>query len=1015
VTAPALFSGATPRYFTIAPGRAFLRELAAALRDSAGGDPVALSDALVYLPTRRAVRGLLDAFVDTAPNGRASLLPRIRALGDAEEDALDVFDGAPVYSDEGVSEGSDSERGEGRAALAPVISSSERRLALARMVAEKDKAFFDGQRDWAGAVAAADELGKLLDSLYTEEIDFTRFETLAPDALADHWRRNLDFLSIVTRTWPAYLAARGRMDPAERRIALIERQAAAWRRAPPQTPVIIAGTTGSTPAVARMMKTVAALPRGAVILPGLDQGAPDHVWTAVDEPHPQSGLKELLSTLSISRSDVAFLAPPQDARAAARTGLLTMALRPADASDDWRGWAEDARAHPETLARALEGVELVEAPDEELEAAAIALKLRETAQSGGGTAMLVTPDRDLARRVSAKMRRWGISVDDSGGVPFSNSPCGTFLRLTAAWLADIADPVALMAMLDHPLFGGAMAPGARRKATLAFDRALRGLRPRPGVDGLRRKLAEDPAFAEEGEELFAQIAAAAGRWPKADAAFASRLDAHLEISERLAETAGDAPGRLWRGPDGETGAALLAQLRDGLDHIAHDRARDYPAIFARLIAGASVRRRDRGHPRLSILGPLEARLQTADTVILGGLNEGVWPRDAAIDPFLSRPMRRDLGLPSPERRIGLAAHDFMQLAAAPRLMLTRAARAGGKPAKPSRWIVRLKNILKGADALSGVERGPWCEGLARRLDAPAKVAPAPAPRPRPPVEARPAAFFVTRIEKLMRDPYAIYARAVLRLKKLDILDDPFGARQAGELFHRALQDYAQAAPPQTHKERVAALARLVDAHAEDYGLTADHRAFWSSRIEAALDWLAAWDAERSARGAPAVIEGEGAWDFTLDGRDFRLSARADRIDRLHDGTAQIIDYKTGAPPSLKQQATFSPQLPLTAIIAARGGFAALGPVTVAGFDYVRVIGRGNAAADTVGAQGAKAEALAREAHEGLIALLRHFNDPSTPYLSQPRPQFMDAYGDYDHLARRRERNAQGETAEGAGP
>lgn len=1003
MTAETIFSLRGPRYFTIAPGRPFLTDLARAIRTAISpaetDDPAALADAVIYLPTRRAVRGLLQAFVETAPGERASLLPRIKALGDADEDELIAFDGDAV--DE--------------ATLTPAISSSERRLALARMVAEKDKAFFDGQRDWAGAVAAADELGRLLDSLYTEEIDPALFETLAPEALADHWRRNLEFLSIVTEAWPAYLKARERMDPAERRIALINRQNAAWREHPPQGPVIVAGTTGSTPAVARMMKTVAHLPKGCVVLPGLDIEAPPHVWEAIDEPHPQSGLKQLLGSLGVERNVISpFPMPdlmPDDVRETPRTNLLTMALRPAGASDDWRGWAETARVDRKSLAKALNGIELIEAPDEEFEAAAIALKLREIVEDSPKTAMLVTPDRDLARRVSVKMRRWGVSVDDSGGVPFANAPCGTFLRLTATWLADIADPVALMAVLDHPLFGGGMAPLERHKAVMAFDKALRGLRPRPGLHGLARKLDENENFNakgnEKGKALLERIKTLAAEWPGAGASFAERFETHLAVSEQLAENEDIDKGRLWRGEDGETGAELLAQLHEGLDHITHDRASDYPAIFSRLISTASVRRRNDAHPRLSILGPLEARLQTADAIILGGLNEGVWPRDAAIDPFLSRPMRATLGLPSPERRIGLAAHDFMQLASAPRLMMTRSARAGGKPAKPSRWIIRLKNILKGADALSQIECNDYYESLTRRLDAPQRITPARPPQPTPPLEARPSDFYVTRIEKLMRDPYAIYARAILRLKKLDALSEPFGPRHAGELFHKALQDYAEGAAPKTHAEGVTALNMLVETHAEEYGLTADHRAFWGSRIDVSLDWLITWDTERRAIGAPAIVEENGAWSFSIDGRDYTLSARADRIDRLHDGAAYIIDYKTGAPPSLKQQATFSPQLPLTALIVANGGFETLGAAPISGFEYLRIIGRGKSSNDTVGASAGGASTLIEDAQKGLIELLTHFSNPSTTYSSQPRPQYQDGYGDYDHLARRRERNAQG--------
>ena len=989
-----VFERQAPRYFTIAPGRSFLSDLATALRAAAPtGDPAALADMTIYLPTRRAVRALTQAFIDSAPDARASLLPQIRALGDIDEDELLVFDAGAADDPD----------------LPPAISGSERRLALARLVAEKDKAFFDGQRDWAGAVAAADELGKLLDSLYTEEVPHERFETLAPDRLADHWRRNLEFLSIVTEAWPAYLEARGRMDPAARRIALIARQTAAWRRTPPATPVIVAGTTGSTPAVARMMKTVARLPMGCVVLPGLDRRAPPHVWDAIDEPHPQSGLKHLLEALETTREAVADwpLKEPAPAGAQARADLLTMALRPAGASDDWRSWTAAAKTDRRNLKTALHRVELVEAADEEFEAASIALKLREVIDTKTRTAMLVTPDRDLARRVSMKMRRWGVTVDDSGGVPFANSPCGTFLRLTASWLADIADPAALMAVLDHPLFGGGLDASARKHAAGELDLALRGLRPARGAEGLKRKL-DGANLGEAARALFRRISALAQEKPAGEAPFAARFEAHLAISETLAASdTEDGADRLWRGDDGEAGAELLAQLKDGLDHIAQDAPSDYPAIFSRLIATASVRRRAPAHPRLFILGPLEARLQRADVIILGGLNEGVWPRDAAIDPFLSRPMRATLGLPSPERRIGLAAHDFMQLAAAADLMLTRALRAGGKPAKPSRWIVRLKNILKGAGALGDIDNSARYDALARRLDAPQVMKRIEAPQPTPPVDARPTSFYVTRIEKLMRDPYSIYARAVLRLKRLDRLNEPFGARHAGELFHKVLEDYARKEPPARPSDAAGALRALFETHAEYFGMTSEHRPFWDARADEALSWLAEWDRRRRALGAPAVIEKEGAWTFDIDGRAYTLSARADRIDRLDSAAAYIIDYKTGAPPTLKQHKTFSPQLPLTALIVAEGGFEALGAIPVDGFEYVRVVGAKSPTADNVGAQGEDCAGLMEKAREGLTALLRHFSDPATPYASQPRPQYVDAYGDYDHLARRRERNAQG--------
>ena len=953
-----------------------------------------LSDSVILLPTRRGARALIDAFVDTSPGGRASLLPRIKALGDVEEDEFIVFEGDAADEID----------------LPPAISASQRRLALAKLVAEKDKVFFDGQRHWAGAIAAADELGKLLDSLYTEEIDPNALENIVPDALAAHWRHSLSFLSIVTESWPTYLAECGLIDPAERRVKLIDRQTQRWRQKPPQTPVIVAGTTGSAPAVARMMKVVANMPLGCVVLPGLDLASAPRVWDAIDEPHPQSGLKALLSSLELPREDIAPWpqAAAGDSNIDDRTALITVALRPAGASDDWRNWAKKAVTDDGALTRALTNVEIVEAPDEDREAAAIALKLRAAIEDKDLTAMLVTPDRDLARRVSLKMRRWGVAMDDSAGVPFANTPCGTYLRLTAQWLMDISNPVSLMALLDHALFGGGLADAQKSKSRTAFDSALRGLKPNRGIAGLATKLSGYKYFDDDGKALLEIIETIIKDWPGDKSSFAQRFDAHLTISERLAATADeDGAMRLWRGEDGEAGANLLAQFQDGLAQITHDQPQEYAEIFSRLIAGEVVRKRAPAHPRLSILGPLEARLQPAGLVILGGLNEGIWPRDAAIDPFLSRPMRQALGLPSPERRIGLSAHDFSQLTAAPAVMMTRAVRSSGKPAKPSRWIVRLKNILSGANALSTIDRTHAYEKLADALDEPLKPVWIKAPQPKPPLNARPVDFYVTQIEKLMRDPYAIYARHVLRLRKMDRLDEAFESRHMGNLFHAILHDYAAAPLPDLHKQRVEVLNALLDQRGEGFGLTKDHRAFWSRPAQDAFDWLVRWDRTRRKTGSPIVLEESGKWTFSIGGCSYSLAARADRIDQSHDSGAFIIDYKTGTPPSLAQAKSINPQLPLTGLIVEGGGFEKLGPAPVNGFEYVRILRRSSAKANDTTVDGAEAKSIVDATRERLFNLLAHYQDPNTAYLSQPRPQFVDDYGDYDHLARRRERNAMG--------
>ncbi len=992
-----LFPLKAPRVFSIDAGRPFLDDLARALAATIpAGDPLALADIEIFLPTRRAARALTDAFVASA-KGTASLLPRIRPLGDVDEDeiALDT----EFSADEG---------------LPPAISPLERRLVLARMVAAAEKSFFAGQENWPAAIAAAQELGALLDSFYAEEVSFSGLADLVPVEHAAHWSRTLDFLRIVTEAWPAYLDERGLTDPAERRARLIDAQAERLARQKPDHPVIVAGTTGSAPAVARLMRAVADLPRGAVVLPGLDRAlARDaKAWAVIEDPHPQAGLKALLGAFGLDPAEIRAWPRSGDQSGPdahnSRARLLSLALRPAEATDDWRDEVAKASAADPKLQNACDGLTFIEAADEDAEAAAVAILMREALETPGRTAMLVTPDRNLSRRVAAKMRRWDVVVDDSAGVPFANSPCGTYLRLVALWLDAPNDPHAVLSLVRAPLAGFGLDERARRRAVAALDEGLRGLEPAPGVEGLRAKIAaaavRSPALAERAAPLIEWLGDAVHAWPARAAPFTTLLDAHIAAAESLAASDEEAGvERLWRGEDGEAGAMLLADIRLAAGVLGDVAAGDYARAFAQLLSGAIVRRRAPAYPRLSILGPLEARLQSADLVILGGLNEGVWPGDAGADPFLSRAMREKLGLPSPERRTGLAAHDFAQGAAAPRVALTSAMRSGGAPARPSRWIVRLKNILAGAGALETIDASARLAAWSETLDDAGHPAPVKPPKPTPPVEARPRALFVTRIEKWLRDPYSIYAQYILGIRKLDRLGEPFDARHLGNLLHKVFERAALAGAARGD------LAALFAEEAPRHGFGAVEAAFWEPSIEKALDWFAAFHAERLAQGKPVILEQEGAAVFKAAAGPFTLSAKPDRIDLLSGGEAFLFDYKSGTIPSPAQMRTFRVQLPLTALIAENGGFEALGPVRVAGFHYLKTLGRkADSRANETGAAGPEAQALMRETEDGLIEWINAFDDPSTPYRSQPRPQFTDDFGDYDHLARRREWGALGD-------
>lgn len=989
---PNFFDADPPRFFSVDPGRPFLKDLTEGLLTSFDLEALHISDAEIFLPTRRAARALGETFFEAAKarGEAATLLPRIRPIGDVDEDTLSLFLGDA----------------EDELELLPPVSAMERKLVLAQMVAQKDEAY-SGQKNWFAALSAANELAKILDSFYTEEIPFSSIKSLVPDRFAEHWQQSLKFLEIVTDMWPAYLQNIGRSDPSMRRAQLIHAQADRFADTCPAHPIIIAGTTGSAPSVARLMSVVAQLPKGSVILPGFDRKlASEHGWDQIDAPHPQAGLKSLLEKIDIPPAQI--IPWHNSGSGSRRSSLLSLALRPASATDDWRHLIKEETTLDPNFIAATQGLRLIDAADEEEEANAIALLMRETLETPKKTAMLVTPDRDLSRRVAAKMRRWDVLVDDSAGVPFHNSQRGTFLRLVAQWLCEPKNCTALVALLRHPLARNGLGAGEAQKTTNLFDSLLRGLEP-PGSALLSLQSAIGEVRNDQDRDLAANalnnLNKAFDGWAsKAATNFADLLDGHMMAAEIIAATP-DMPGGecLWQDDDGQAATTLIADLREANISIAISRA-DYPSIFTQIVASTVTRRRTPAHPQLSILGPLEARLQTADLVILGGLNEGIWPGDAAIDPFLSRPMRQEINLPSPERRIGLSAHDFAQLAASDDVVLTRAGRTGGTPTKPSRWIVRLRNIISGTKGNTRLDQSQKFAYLSATLDAPDHVAPVGPPKFAPPLAARPKSLYVTRIGKLLRDPYGVYASQILKLRKRDKLGEPFAARHLGELFHTIFELFANAHPTSMPKNPKQELQRLFDEHAPRYGYGAFERAFWGGNAEETLSWFADFHEQSLSYGAPVIIEGEGACEIEIAGETFTLKARADRIDAMTGRDFFVFDYKSKSMPSFKQiKSDFNPQLPLTALIAEQGGFQNLNASKIGGFYYLRFLQRHNdEKKNKVGATGDDARAAVRDAELGLRTLIDYYQNPDTCYLSQPRPEFTDDWGDYDHLARRRE-------------
>ncbi|HVY84541.1 MAG TPA: double-strand break repair protein AddB [Caulobacterales bacterium] len=959
-----LFEGPAPRLRAIPASAPFLDVLADAMvsalvRDD---DPFALSDAIVLLPNRRASRGLVDAFAKRLRG--AALLPAIKPLGDLDDDP-DVWGAEPIALD-----------------VPPAIEATRQRLELAALIRARDAAS-GGVADPARAIALSDELKRLLDSAAAaDEVRWDRLGNLVEESeLATHWQQSAQFLQIITDYWPQRLKADGLADPGARRSALLLALAREWERKPPTRPIIIAGSTGSVAATRALMRVAARLPRGAVVFPGLDIDLDDDAWDAIGDQHPQFALKETLRALNVDRRDVPSLGEEDEAGRTRRV-LLREALAPAEKTADWLARL-DAAGGAVFVAAGAEGVRLLEAATEDEEATAIALLLREVLESESKTAALSTPDVGLARRVEAKLRRWGVNPVVSHGRPLRETRAGLFIALLCELAGDPAESVALAALLKHPLTTlGLGAETLARARTALEHEILRGARRCAELDELEAFAKSPPAkdLARRVREAFAPLIALAREEQTTLARFA---DAISETAEAVADAK-----VLWRGPDGEGVAGLLTEAIAHGGELGALSPYEAQRALTTLMRGRETPPAQGGDPRVAIWGPLEARLQRRDLMILGGLNEGVWPAPPSEDPFMSRQMRARLGLPSLDARIGLAAHDFAQLASAPEIVLTRSLKRESAPSIASRWLWRLETLVRGAGVELKSADAPvaW----AQALDAPSDTRKPRIPRPKPPANARLKRISVTQVETLIRDPYAVYARRLLGLEALKPIGAPPNHAERGTAVHAAIERFADGADP-------ARLLEVLDEELRKAGFPAERRVAERSRVATSVAMLLEWLDERRARGAQVYAEKDGALALACG---VTLSGKADRIE-IAPQEAAILDFKTGAPPSDPQVASgLSPQLPLEAAMLARGAFKDVPKAKASELVYWRFGG-----ADP-GARVIDLDMSAHEAGEKALAelekLLRRYAERDQPFLSKPRVQFLKPYADYDLLARRKE-------------
>ena len=904
-----------PAVYTIPAHRAFADALAKGLIAQHGGDDsgLALARGIILLPNNRAVRALRDAFV--RESGSGLLLPRLVPIGDIDLDETLGNALMPMGEEAGVP---------------PAIGSAERLMILTRLVMA-ERARLGEPVDLGEGYRLAVALAQTLDQLIVEKKGPHDLHEARDEDMSAHWDKAFELFSLLFEQWPRELERRGCLDAAERRNRLLAAVAARWSASPPDRFVVAAGIVTTAPAVAGLLRAVAYLPQGAVVLPDLDQYLDDAQWAEIgpvdgqapepgepqpQEAHAQYALKQLLHRMGVNRAEVALWrwGSEHDARAA-RGKAISNAMLPALLTGTW--------PYIDEKERSLAGVSAIEAADPAEEAQAIAIALREAVETPERTAALVTPDRQLATRVSAHLARWGIEADDSAGRPLAQLPPGTLLLALAQAGAESFAPVALLAVLKHPLVKAGEDRLGWLEQVRRLDLLLRGPRPPAGLAGIATLLESVGRRSEALRDWWPQVsfilapleAAFAGERPLPDLLAALRDTASALTGERI-----------WAGHQGHAAAALFADLEGAAPHgpPAAD-PRGFAAMLGQALAGVAVRPPQGGHPRVQILGLLEARLQQADLMILAGLNEGVWPNLPQPDPWLAPRIRRSLGLPGLERRIGLSAHDFANGLGAPQVILSRARRDMSAPTVASRFWLRLR-------AMTG-ER--WVADkrliqLARRIDKPLMPAPTyrqPVPKPR--AELRPRRIAVTDIDRLRADPYAFYAAKILALPSLDPVDADPGPAWRGTAAHAVLQHWIEDGP--RDPERLKALARDMLAGAQAHPFM---RTLWQPRLLKALEWVAGEVAAQGREGR-AILFGETRGEILRGG--VTLHGKPDRIDRLADGSVGIVDYKSGSTATAKQVAAgYSLQLGLLGLIAHEGGFAAQGVAKgtdVGAFEY----------------------------------------------------------------------------------
>lgn len=973
-----------PSVYNIAAHGGFADALAHGLIDRFGKDAFGLARGLIILPNNRARGAVHDAFVRLSEDGL--LLPQMVVIGDLE---LDESVGVVL------------DRGDLTLDIPPAINPLDRQLILAQMIEDESQKRGDPVLA-QDALRLAKEFARTMDQLTVEELGLhDLLELDVEPELASHWQDSLVFFRTIATMWQNKLEQLGFVEEASRRNALFNNISDSWKASPPENFVVAAGITTSAPAIARLLQSIAFQPNGMVVMPGLDMIMPDEEWDMLgpfkpdadtgiakrsQETHPQYHLKLLLDRMSIARAEIMRWPRTGDSGALAkRSQALSNAFAVPKLTARWQ--------QLDSQERSLAGVQTIEARNSAEEAQNVALLAREALEIPGKRIAVITPDRALAGRISTHLKRWNIQADDTAGQPLSKTPEGVFFLNLLSTVTDGFPPAELMALLKHPL----VMAGEQRIEWLdkvrKFDLLIRGPRPAPGLNGIdalfhsdekrtKRLRAEIWPWWKETRVIFEPVMSLLGKratWP-------DLLETTRGLTEKLTG------GAIWAGSAGRELADFFAELEARPDLGPKSiKMEEMEAWFDIFLSNISIRSPYGGHPRIAIYGLLEARLQQSDLVFCCGLNEGSWPQAISPDPWLAPMVRKTLGLPAQERKIGLSAHDLVSAMGANQIVLTRARRDSSGPSLASRFLLRLKAMC--GDSL---KEHPVASAWVHELDRPKNYTPAARPAPRPRAEQRTVSLSVTHVDRLVADPFAFYAYRILNLRSLDLIDAEPSAAWRGTIIHDILDKWAKEDDylPNALKNRAEAFLNDRSSHPL-------LRTLWSPRLMQGLLWVAEKvAADRKAGREPLKSEQYGEAEIA----GVMLSGIADRIDHMPDGGLAIVDYKTGGPPSNRAvKEGFNLQLGLLAAIAESGRIKDVSGQATA-FEYWSLAKKnddfGYVASPTNSRSKDRIEMDAMVDHA-----VAHFNEAvdkyilgNEPMIAKLHPEFAP-YADYDQLMR----------------